>query len=251
MSLWRLEVLRLVRTRRWVALLGVYLFFGLVGPPTAAYLSDILEAVGGELEGAVIQLPEPTAADGLAQFVSNAAQLGTLVTLVVAAGALSLDAITEMGVFLRTRTRDAGRLLVPRLVVTLAAASGAWTLGVVAAWYETWVLIGGVAWQDVLAGALMGVVHLVFVVSLVAAVAQWTRSTLSTVLASAAVLLLLPLVGVVDVVGRRLPSRLAGALPDLAGTGAPGDYLGAVASALVASAALFAVAVRASRHHEA
>ena len=43
MSLWRLEWLRLVRSRRLVALAGVYVFFGFVGPLTARYLGEIVE----------------------------------------------------------------------------------------------------------------------------------------------------------------------------------------------------------------
>ncbi len=32
MSLWRLEWLRLIRTRRFLVLAGVFVFFGIVGP---------------------------------------------------------------------------------------------------------------------------------------------------------------------------------------------------------------------------
>ena len=46
MSLWRLELLRLTRTRRGLALFAVYLLFGFVGPLTARYLSDLLELAG-------------------------------------------------------------------------------------------------------------------------------------------------------------------------------------------------------------
>ena len=54
MSLWRLEWLRLTRTKRWIALVGVYLFFGLLGPFTARYMAEIISFAGGELEGATI-----------------------------------------------------------------------------------------------------------------------------------------------------------------------------------------------------
>ena len=33
MNLWRLEWLRLVRTHRLLVVVGVYLFFGITGPP--------------------------------------------------------------------------------------------------------------------------------------------------------------------------------------------------------------------------
>ena len=48
MTLLRLEWLRLVRTRRLLALTGVYLFFGIAGPLTARYLGEIVERFGGD-----------------------------------------------------------------------------------------------------------------------------------------------------------------------------------------------------------
>lgn len=78
MSLWRLEWIRLFRTKRWIALVGVYVFFGLVGPITARYIREILESFGGEVQ---VVVPDPVAADGIAGYVSNAAQVGVLVAV--------------------------------------------------------------------------------------------------------------------------------------------------------------------------
>jgi ABC-2 type transport system permease protein len=152
MSLWRLEWLRLIRTKRWIALVGVFVFFGLLGPLTARYLGEIIDFAGGELEGATIEFPPPVPADGMTQFVSNAMQIGTLVAVIVAAGALAFDAIPEMGVFLRTRVESVREILVPRVVVTTGAVLAAFLVGALTAWYETWALIGAPDTGAVLAG---------------------------------------------------------------------------------------------------
>lgn len=86
MSPWKLEILRLTRTKKWVALAGVYVAFGLLGPLTARYIKEILARVGTS-DGTVITAPDPVPADGMVQFVSNASQIGTLVVVIVAAGA--------------------------------------------------------------------------------------------------------------------------------------------------------------------
>lgn len=245
MSLWRLEWVRLTRTKRWIALLGVFLFFGLLGPLTARYLGEILDLAGGDLEGATIELPPPAPADGMAQYVSNALQIGTLVAVVVAAGALAFDAIPEMGVFLRTRVADVRALLTPRFVVTVGAVVGSFVLGGLAAWYETWALIGGLPANGVLAGLLLGSLFFVFVVALVAAVAGRATSLLGTVMISILVLVMMPIFGVADAVGRWLPSHLGGALAAIpAGTRSVGDYLPAATVTLVATVALLYLAVR-------
>jgi ABC-2 type transport system permease protein len=243
MTLWRLELLRLVRTRRVVALVGVYVLFGLIGPLGARYLSEILDLAGGDLEGATIVLPDPVPADGMVQYVSNASQIGTLVAVVVAAGALAFDAIPEMGVFLRTRVPSIVAILTPRLVVVAAATVVAFTLGALMAWYETWALIGPLPAGSVLAGIGFGALFLLFVVALVAAFAGWARSVLGTVMASVVVLLLMPLLGVIDALGEWLPTHLAGALGELPAGAAARDYVPATVVTLLLTVGLVRLAV--------
>jgi len=251
MTLWQLEWLRLWRTRRWIALLGVYVFFGLVGPLSARYLGEIVKFAGGELEGATIVFPPPTPADGLAQFVSNAMQVGTLVVVVVAAGALAFDAVPEMGVFLRSRVPDIRRILAPRFLVTVGAVSASFILGSLAAWYETWVLIGAPDAAAVLAGTGYGLVFLVFVIALVAAVASRARSVLGTVIIAIVILLTMPVIGVLAGVARWLPTHLAGALGALpAGDVTASAYLGLAVGTLVVSVGLLWFAERMARRRE-
>ncbi len=245
MNLWRLEWMRLKRTKRWIALLGVYVFFGLLGPLTARYLGVILSLAGGELEGATIELPPPVPADGMAYFVENAMQLGTLVAVIVAAGSLAFDAIPEMGVFLRTRVPRVWNILLPRMVVTATAVLVAFVLGALMAWYETWALLGPPDSPAVLAGIGFSLLFLLFVVSLVAAVAGRASSVLGTVMGSIVVLLVMPVLGVADAVARWLPSHLAGALGSLpAGATQPEDYLGASVVTMTAIAGLTWLAVK-------
>lgn len=244
MSLWRLEWLRLVRTRRLVALLAAYLFFGFLGPFTARYINEILDRVGGDLDGATIVLPDPTPIDGLAQFSSNAAQIGLLVAVVVAAGSLAIDAKPEMAVFLRTRVRSTSRLLWPRLVVSTAAVAAAYVLGALTAWYESVVLIGTLPAGAVFVGVGFGVLYLVFVVAVVAAAAGKMRSVLGTVLASVVFLLILPIVGIVESIGRWLPSHLVGALTAVPDGAPAADFVGAAAVTVAAIGAAWLLAVR-------
>lgn len=251
MTLWRLEWLRLIRTRRWVALLGVYVFFGLLGPLTARYLGEIISLAGGDLNGAIIDLPAPVPADGIARYAENALQLGTLVTVMVAAGSLAFDAIPEMGIFLRTRVPGIYRVLAPRLVVTAGAVALAFVSGALMAWYETWALLGSPEAWSILAGIGFSLLFLMFVVALVAAIAQQARSVLGTVMGSIVVLLVMPLAGVAGVVGRWLPTRLTGALAGLpAGTAVPGDYLGASLVTLAGTSGLVWIAIELAARRE-
>ncbi|HEX9645731.1 MAG TPA: hypothetical protein VGC11_17195 [Acidimicrobiia bacterium] len=251
MSLWRLEWLRLVRTRRWIGLVGVYVFFGFVGPLTARYLGEIVDFAGGELEGATIEFPPPVPADGLIQYVSNAMQIGTLVAAVIAAAALTIDAVPEIGVFFRTRVTPVSRILRPRLVVTAVVVVAAFVLGALVAWYETWALIGAPSAGGVLSGIGYGALFLGFVVTLVGAIAGRSRSVAGTVMVAIVILLLMPALGIIDAIGRWLPTRLAGALAALpAGDAAAVDYLGAAAITVAAGVLLVWLGARWTERRE-
>lgn len=248
MSLWRLEWVRLVRTRRLLALVAVYVFFGLLGPLTARFLPDIIERFGGEM---TVIVPDPVPADGIAQFSANAQQIGLLVAVAVAAGALTLHAIPEMAIFLRTRVSAAGRLLLPRYAAAWAAAGGAFVLGTAAAWYETAVLLGPVPAGPMLAGTGFGLIYLAFAVAVVAAAAARSRSLLATAAISLVALLALPLLSLITPLAAWLPSYLVGSLDSLvAGRAAAIDFLPAAGVSLAAIAGLLASAVQMTTRRE-
>jgi len=241
MSLWRLEWLRLTRTRRLVALIGAYAFFGFVGPLTARYLSAIIDRFGGGDIQVVV--PDPMPIDGIVQFTGNIYPIGLLVAVVVAAGALTPGALPEMAIFLRTRVTSAARLVIPRFTVVLAAAAAAYVIGVGIAWYETAVLLGALPAGGLLVGTLLGILYLAFAVAVVAAIGGSLDSVLGTVMGSLLVLLLLPIAGIVDAVGRWLPSHLVGAQVDLLMDGSVGDYLGSALATVILIGLLLAAAV--------
>ena len=244
MTLWRLEWLRLMRTKRWLALFGVYVFFGFLGPLTARYINEILGRFGGNLEGAVIQFPDPQPVDGLTQYAGNASQLGVLMAVIVAATAVTIDSIPEMGVFIRTRVARMAVVLRPRVAVSAAAIVAAFVAGALVAWYETVVLIGPLPATDVVTGIAYGSLYLMFVVALVAAIAGKTRTVLATVVAAVVALLVFPLAGVVEEIGRWLPSYLVGALAGIPSGVPPSDYLGAAAVTLGTGSVLLWLAAR-------
>jgi ABC-2 type transport system permease protein len=241
MTLWRLEWLRLVRTRRLFALLTVYAFFGLTGPLTARYLAEILQAVG--TQGVQIQLPAPTPADGIAQYAGNASQIGLLVVVLIAASALAFDARRETAVFLRTRVTSVRSIVLPAYAVTASGAIAGFLLGSACAWYETTTLLGAPPAGAMLAGTAYGAVFLAFAVALVAFVAALVRGVLASAGVAIILLLLTGIVGGLVRAGTWLPTGLLGALGDLTAGRPAGDYLPGLAVTVILTAAALAGAV--------
>lgn len=241
MNIWRLEWLRLTRTRRLLAIVGVYVFFGLTGPLTARYLSQILGRLG--TDGIRVEFPDPVPADGIDQFIGNASQIGLLVVVIVAASAMAFDARREMAVFLRTRVTGVGAIVVPAFAVNAAAAGGGFAAGALSAWYETSVLLGALPATRMLAGIGFGVLFLVFCVATVAFVAALTRSVSATAGVTLVLLLGLAIIGGLGRIGHWLPTHLAGALTELVRGARCTDYAPAAAVTVGLGVALLAGAI--------
>ena len=248
MSLLRLEVLRVVRTHRWILVVGVYAFFGAAGPLLARYLNEILERFGGDEITFVGADPRPI--DGVIQFVSNTSQLGVLAVIVVAAGSLAMDARPEIAAFLRTRATTSWELLVPRFVVASATAILALVVGTGVAWATTGAVLGALPIGAMVVGTLLGALYLLVVVAVVAAMATVTRSVVGTVFAALAVVIAMPIVALVPPVTPWSPSELLAAVIGLVDGELPTGYLRAVATSVVAVAALLVVAALRSQRRE-
>lgn len=247
MNLWRLELLRMVRTHRWTIVVGVYVLFGVLGPVSARYLNEILSNFAGEI---TIVMPDPRPVDGILQFISNTTQLGLLTVVVVAASALAIDARTEVAAFLRTRVPHPATLLWPRYVVVTATAILGLLIGTGVAWALTGAMLGGVPVGAMVVGTALGALYLAFVVAVMAVAGSVARGMLPTVFAGLVILILLPVFGVLPPLEPWLPSHLVTAVVALVDGARSGEYLRAAAVTAVAIPVLLALAARQLQRRE-
>lgn len=239
MNLWRLEWLRLLRTRRGLVLVAVFLLAGFGGPLTARYLAALIGRAG---PGITVILPPPVPADGIAAYLHNVQQLGVAAVVVVAAAALALDADPGRAAFYRTRVRHPARLLLPRYAVVSAAVLGSFLLGTLAAWYQTTVLIGPLPPGRMLTGILLQSLYLLFTTATVAVAAGLVRSVAAVIGAALSFLIALPAAGTWPPLHRWLPSSLADAFTGTSGLPAEAAVTTAAATGVLlwAAAALLA-----------
>jgi ABC-2 type transport system permease protein len=249
MSLWRLEWLRMTRTPRAIALAVVFIAFGLIEPVVTKYQNKLLAHVQ---RGVHITLPPPTPADAISAYISNAAVIGLIVVVAIAAGAFSFDVRPGVSTFLRTRVSSMRQLVLPRYVVNAVAAAAAYLLGTLAAWYETQLLIGPMPAGSVLAGVLCETVYLALAVALTALAASLVRSTLGAVSIALGLLLALPIIGAWHAADRWLPSALVNAPVDLvSGAHQLQHFLPSLAVTAAAAVTALALAVLRLREREA
>ncbi|GGO34666.1 hypothetical protein GCM10012286_04100 [Streptomyces lasiicapitis] len=244
MTLWQLEIARLLRTRRALVLAALFTFLGCTAPLLEHYAADILASATSD--GVRVELPPPTPADGIASYESNAQQLGLIGVVVVASSALCFHARPQAFVFYRMRVARRRDMVVPRYVVVVGACVAAYLLGLFGAWYETTLLIGDPGVPRTLAhGGLMSL-HLAFVVAGVAFIASFFRSVLASVGSSLGVYLVaLPALSVVDFVEPWTPQALAdSAAPLVSGSDGLGHYVVPAAVSAGLTVLLLAVSIQ-------
>ncbi|HLI52399.1 MAG TPA: hypothetical protein VKU87_11410, partial [Thermomicrobiaceae bacterium] len=209
MSLWKLEALRLWRTRRIVALAAIFIILGLGIPVLTHELPSLLKNSSG---GVTIIAPPPTAATALHDFTSNASQIGTLVLVIVAAAGLALDANPALAAFYRSRTRSPLRLLLPRVIAVAVAGSICFAAGVICCWYQTDVLFGPLGVNALAAGFSLETTWIAFCVALTAFWAGLVRGVLPVAGMTIGSLLVVGFTGNIHPVARWLPTAMPASL---------------------------------------
>jgi ABC-2 type transport system permease protein len=240
LGLWRLEWLRLVRTRRWVLLAVAYPGVGVVGPVFAKHRDEILKAL--RIDG-VAPTTGMTADSGMAVYSYTAAQIGILVALALMASALAVDHRPGLAAFHRTRLRRPRDLVLPRFTVTTVAVSVAYLLGTLIAWAQVHWMFGPLPARSVLYGFGFGMASLITSLSVVAGTAALLRRPVAIFGASLVWLVAMPLATLWRPLRRWLPTELDEAPVGLLRGHRPSEYGDNLGVALVLSAALVSFAV--------
>lgn len=238
MGPWQLEALRIWRTRRLIALAGVFVLTGLGDPALTRYLPELVK---GTSDGVRVIIAAPTPADAIASFAASAAQLGTLVIVVVAAASLAIDARPSLAAFYRTRLRRSVLLIMPRYAVVTAASIATLALGVLGAWYETTVLIGALRPAELAGGFAVEALWVCFTVAVAAAWASVARSVLAIAGWSLASILALALLRGAGIAASWLPTALAASAGTVMGARHPGVAWQSILVTVIGTAVLLVI----------
>ena len=89
LTLFKKEVLEMWRNFKWIWVPITFILLGVSEPLTSYYMKDILDAVGGLPEGAVIDIPLPTAGAVLASGLSQYLTIGVLIIVLGTMGVIA------------------------------------------------------------------------------------------------------------------------------------------------------------------
>ncbi len=235
------------RTYRAVALGVVFLLFGILSPAAARYMPEILGTL--DMQGIAIQLPPPTVADANAQFVKNMSQIGAIVVILIAMGAVSRERDKGTAAFTLSKPVPRGAFLLAKALALLIVMWSALALAALVHWYYTLLLLGPLPLGDCAAMAALTGLYLTAILAITFLGSTLTKSLAVSAAAGFGGYLAIGLLGAIPRLAPYLPGDLLGrALA--AGSGALQMAWGGVVSSVVIAVACVALAWLAFRRVE-
>ena len=132
------ELKEQLRTYKLLIAAAVFLLFGLGTPLLIKYTPQLIEMAGEDL---VIQMPPPSAAMAITEYASTIGQVGVLVAVLVAMGAVARERSRGTAAMVLSKPVGMGAFIIAKLTAMSATFIGALTLGSVACYTYTVLLI--------------------------------------------------------------------------------------------------------------
>lgn len=198
------------RTMRMLVVAVVFIGFGIASPLIARYMPELMGTLGRD-SGIIIDVPPPTLADAIGQFVRNIGQTGVLAAILLAMGSVATEKERGTAAMWLTKPTTRAAFLASRAIAVVVVLG----IGVAGA------AIAGYAYTALLfeappaGGWLLMCVLLLLQMSAYAAVtflgSTLTRSPMAAAGLGIAALTIIAIIGALPVVGAWTPSGLADA----------------------------------------
>lgn len=160
------EAREMVRLGRWIPLLGVYVFLGILQPITFKLLPTIMGSASNLPKGTVFHIPPPTVDQVLYGIIVQYNQLGILALILVGMGMMAGER-KLVGEWLWSKPVHITHYVLAKYSVLFLVAALASLIGLGVGAYYTAQLIGPVHWNALCQGALLYVLYQAFLISVI------------------------------------------------------------------------------------
>jgi len=230
------ELKEQLRTHRLLIVGVVFLVFGLATPLLLRFMPELLQLAGEDIK---IEMPPPTAAAAFGEYGSTLVQVGVLVAVLIAMGAVARERERGVAAMVLSKPVSSTAYVVAKLVASSLTFIAALTIGSAACYGYTEVLI-----EPAEASAFVGMnllLALFFVVCLAVTLlcSSLFRSSLAAGGVALGVLVGQALLTQIPVVGEYLPGALTGWGTGLLSGPHPAAWSAVATSAVIVAICLF------------
>lgn len=141
------EVLESWRNFKWIWMPITFILLGVMEPLTQHFLPQILDTLG---EGAVIQLPEPSAEEVLMMSLGQFDMLGILVLVLASMGIIAGERKSGVAAMILVKPVSHFSYVTAKWLSTLLLMWMSYFVGLLASWYYTGILFKFIPFSDFL-----------------------------------------------------------------------------------------------------
>lgn len=233
------EIKELIRTKRLMILLGVFILVGIMNPAIAKLTPLLLEKMSDEFasQGITLNAVKVSAVDSWSQFAKNASTV-LIVTLIIFSGIYTSEYSKGTLIPLLTKGLSRSSVVLSKLAVMLLTWSiGIWLCYGITYFYSDFYWDNSVV-KELFFAAFCWWLFGVFMISIIVFFSSFTNSGIQVMLCTGAVYFVISLLGMYSKIKNNLPICLTDSVSLYKGESVPGDYLGAVVITAILSAAL-------------
>ena len=234
------ELREQIRTGRVLAVIAVFVLFGIVGPLTDRYMKELMDAIGEQGGGFTIIVPPPSLDGAATQILKNLSQFGIVCALLLAMGSVAWEKERGTAGMILTKPASRAAFLAAKLVAISATLAVGVALGCGLGYIYTLVLypeifpLGGyVAMSLLLWWMLVGFAAITMFGSTL------TRSAAAAAGIGLVSLLVLSVLASLPIIGPYMPISLGKIAADLIGGRDPGLVLGPIVFNILLVPAVF------------
>ncbi|MEH7113531.1 ABC transporter permease [Neobacillus niacini] len=163
LTLFQKEILEMWRNFKWIWVPITFILLGVSEPLTSYYMKDILDSLGGLPDGAVIDIPVPTAGAVLASGLSQYSTIGVLIIVLGTMGTIAGERKSGVAAMILVKPVSYFSYVTSKWAGSLLLVWISLFIGYLSTWYYTgqlfdWVPIGEFFQSYVLYGLWLTVV---------------------------------------------------------------------------------------------
>jgi ABC-2 type transport system permease protein len=166
----------MLKNYKWIWVPLVFMVLGIMQPVTSYYLPELLEKLGGLPEGAVFEIPVPTAQEVLVSILGQYSQLGILILVLATMGIVSSERSSGSFVMILVKPVSFASYITAKWASISLFAITSLLLGYLFAAYYTYILMGKFAFIDMLLGVGVYAIWLTYIMTVVLLFSSFLKS---------------------------------------------------------------------------
>jgi ABC-2 type transport system permease protein len=228
------ELLQQWRTKRLIVVLAIFVLFGLTSPLIANFTPQLLSSLEGAEQFAEL-IPEPTAADGVDQYIKNLTQFGFILAILLGMGAVAGEKEKGTAAMILSKPMSRWAFILSKFGAQTIVYTIGFLIATLGAYYYTIVLFGSYDFGDFIVISMLLELWLLIYVAITLLGSTIGKTTGAAAGISLAGSVLILLAGNIPQVGMLFPSGLTAWATQI-GSGVAEEVMingGAVALAIV------------------